>query len=84
MFKSLSGDNSAPLNVSDAEIERRLNYAIMSEDNGTVVDLRNQESDGKTERFGPFSKRLKNTCPALWEWCVRSVVMVSSCTWQKL
>ena len=52
IFKELTGDKSAAANISEAELDRRLNFALLCEDPGIVVDLRHQAS-GK-ERFKVF------------------------------
>ena len=71
MFKELTGDKSAPTNVSGLEIDRRLDYAILCEDPDILVDLRNQSSDSREEKFKVFfeqTKKISSKCG----WCCLS------------
>lgn len=54
MFRDLARDESAPLNLSQAEIDERMNYALLSEDSGILVDLRNQSPSTKKDKFAAF------------------------------
>jgi hypothetical protein len=59
IFKELTGDQSAPANLNQSEIDKRFTYAMLSEDLGIVVNLRHlpPEKDscrgffGETERY---------------------------------
>lgn len=54
MFRDLSGDGSAPINLSTSEIDRRLDYALLCEDTDILVDLRNQPPKTTSDKFKLF------------------------------
>lgn len=55
MFRELTGDKSASVNFSTAEIDQRMNYALLCEYSGILVDLRNQPSrNTDSDRFKVF------------------------------
>lgn len=40
--------------MSEIEIDKRFNYAVLSEDPGILVDLRHASLEGKKDSFWPF------------------------------
>lgn len=54
IFKELTGDQSAPINLNQSEIDERFSHAMLSEDSGIVVDLRNLPQDKKKDTFRDF------------------------------
>ena len=45
IFKNLTNDQSAAHDFNEAEIDRRLEFSLMTGDEGIMVDLRQQKSD---------------------------------------
>ena len=55
IFKNLTNDQSAAHDFNEAEIDRRLEFSLMTGDEGIMVDLRQQKSDEeKDSRFKMF------------------------------
>ena len=55
MFRDLTGDKSASVNLSTVEIDQRMNYGLLCEDSGILVDLMNQPSNNTdSDRFKVF------------------------------
>jgi hypothetical protein len=47
IFRELTRDQSAASSMSEREIDKRFNYAILSEDPGILVDLRHTSPERK-------------------------------------
>ena len=84
MFRDLAGDYSASVNLSTTEIDQRINYALLCEDSGRLVDLRNQPSKNRDSDW--FKIFFEET-----EWYLSNDDgvamirdMVGNCMWQKL
>ena len=65
MFRDLTGDKSASFNLSTVEIDQRMNYGLLCEDSGILVDLMNQpskntDSDGFKVFFEETEQYLSN------------------------
>ena len=56
MFRDLSQDGSAPLNLSQSEIYQWKDFALLLEDSGIIVDFRNQAPANKHDKFSVFFK----------------------------
>ena len=54
IFRELKGDQSAPANLSERELDSRFQYAMQCEDAGILVDLRNQSPEKKKDTFKEF------------------------------
>lgn len=54
IFKELTGDQSAPANLNQSEIDKRFAHAMLSEDPGIVVDLRHLPPNKKQDSFREF------------------------------
>ena len=54
IFKELTGDQSAPANLNQSEIDKRFTYAMLSEDPGIVVNLRHLPPEKKKDSFRDF------------------------------
>ena len=59
IFKELTSDNSAPSNLTEAEIDRRLDFSLLSGDSDIMVDLRHQ-SASKESKYEVFFKATEN------------------------
>ncbi|KAJ8043646.1 hypothetical protein HOLleu_10835 [Holothuria leucospilota] len=53
IFSELTGDNSAPVNLSSREMDERFSYAMLCEDTEIMVN-RHQSPDKKKETFSVF------------------------------
>ena len=51
IFKQLTGDNSAPSNLNEKEIDERFRFAMLSEDSGIMVNLRHQAPEKQPDTF---------------------------------
>jgi len=56
IFKNLTKDQSASLDFNETEIDRRLEFSLMSGDEAIMVDLRQQNTGSKDSRFEEFFK----------------------------
>ena len=56
IFKELTGDRSSPTSLTESEIDKRFEFALLSEDPHIAVDLRNQPKDRKSDKFSEFFK----------------------------
>jgi hypothetical protein len=54
IFRELTRDQSAASSMSEREIDKRFNYAVLSEDPGILVDLRHTSPERKKDSFRPF------------------------------
>ena len=54
IFRELTGDKAATSSANESEIDRRFQYAVLSEDPGILVDLRHASPDHKKDSFRPF------------------------------
>ena len=52
--RGLTGDQSAPTNLGEREIDSRFEYAMLCEDAEILVDLRHQPPDKKKDTFKEF------------------------------
>lgn len=59
IFKELTLDNSAAANLTEAEIDRRLDFSLLSGDPSIMVDLRHQSKE-KESQFEVFFKATEN------------------------
>ena len=59
IFSNLTGDKSSAANLTEAEIDRRLEFCLMSEDQNIIVDLRNQPQEGKPGKYETFFKAVE-------------------------
>lgn len=72
IFRELTRDQSAASSVSEIEIDRRFNYAVLSEDPGIVVDLRHASLEGKKDSFWPFFEQCERYSRKTLEWLYKS------------
>ena len=54
IFKELTGDQSAPANLNQSEIDKRFAHAMLSEDPDIIVNLRHLLPDKKKDSFRDF------------------------------
>ena len=54
IFKDLTGDRSAPINLSTSEMDSRFEFAMLCEDENIIVDLRQVPSDKSKDTFKIF------------------------------
>ena len=54
IFRDLTGDQSAPANLTESEIDKRFAHAMLCEDPAIIVDLRHLPPQNKRDSFQEF------------------------------